>query len=75
MRPSANLALGGRAGQHFLAEQFAGRSRWPAAIDGVRVEDVTYYETYQLDDQSFYERDGSGLRSSRVTIRSGTLVR
>ncbi len=69
-----NLALGPTADHAWLAQQVGPRSDWPAVSTGLRLQDVTYYDSYLYDRESHYNRYG-GTHHSRETYRTGVWIR
>lgn len=70
----ANLALGPTRGHTQVAQQFAARSDWPAAVLGFRSEDITFYTTITYDQQSYNDRYNSFYRETQ-SVRTGVWMR
>ena len=75
IRPGpANLLLGPAPEDARVAQQFTGRSDWPVAVRGYRLDEVTFYSRSYNDYQVGYGRhDGGWHGTSSVTV--GTWVR
>jgi len=69
-----NLALGPTRGHAQVAQQFAARSDWPAAVLGFRGEDITFHTTITYDQQSYNDRYNSFYRETQ-SVRTGTWMR
>lgn len=70
-----NLVLGPAAEDAWIAEAFAGRSRWPSVDRGYLLDSTTYITQFRYDDQSFFDRLGGGFIDSTETIRDEVWVR
>ncbi|MEW6198610.1 MAG: hypothetical protein AB1601_08120 [Planctomycetota bacterium] len=70
----ANLALGPTRGHAQVAQEFAARRDWPAAVLGFRGEDITVNTTITYDQQSYNDRYNSYYRETQ-SVRTGTWMR
>lgn len=70
----ANLALGPSGEHAWLATGIAPRGNWPAVQTGIRMDDVTFYQTYTYDRESYFNRYG-GLDHARQMVRTGVWMR
>jgi len=57
-----------------LGQQLCARSEWPAVENGVRLDDVTFYNTISYDAQTYYDRYGSIYREAQ-SVHSGIRLR
>lgn len=72
--PAANLLLSPDPEDLRLAQAMVGRADWPTADLGYRLDDVTFFSSFNFEYQSGFDRYG-GLYFGNDTIESGVRVR
>ena len=71
-RSGANLVFGGAPGLAEMAQSY-GRNDWPITIHGYRDEDVTFYGSFQYDQQYYFD-DQNALMVGTQAYRTGTFT-